>query len=1010
MNEQQTPHSRVLEVVEREGISAVWLVPMIALMFGGWLLIKAIAERGVYITVQFESASGIKVDKTEVRFKGLTLGKVKGVEVTPDLQSVQVEIEMINETESTLTENAQFWFVTADVSLQGIKGLDTLLSGSYIEMQPDITGEGLPQRSFIALKEKPPLDSSKPGLHVSLQSNTLGSLDEGSPVSFKQIQVGHVSSYNYDEQLELVNINIFIEPEHEHLVKKNSRFWNASGLHISGSITGGIDVHVDSMASIISGGVAFDNMKFDGVSEPAKNGDTFQLFDDFKDAEMGHEITLSLGWDADIDRGAPIIYQGVTVGKVENFLKIDPQLRSLKAIATVDPRIVQYLTDESQFYIESPTIDLGGINNLHQMLTGSHIVIRPSLAGEPKSEFEVYLHKPPYKYTEPGLHLILSTHNIESIHPGTRVFYKEMTVGSVQAVDNVGPDNFLVHIFIKPEYQHYVSDDSRFWHASGFSIKGGLRNFEVQAQSMQSVLTGGIAFDIGKSTGGKVPTNGDIYGLYRDKTIAKQRVEFELVVPSTNGIKIGTRIMYRGENIGSIHEIQRHEDKVVLHAGVLPDYQYVLREGTKFWQVDAKLSLSGLTDVEALFGGDYFTFHVGDGEPQLQFVAYQTPPPREISSPGLQLVLTNNNNTVSPGTSVSYRGIVVGQVDNVSLDKDGSQVIVNLTIDDSHRHLITPYTRFYNASGLTLSGGLGNFVVKTESIDTLLAGGISFYNPKLNDLKQNQEITAIKEGDHYTLFNSIEHARSAGIAITIDFNDIAGLRQHLPIKYQDQKIGFIERLDFDADDFGAKVFAYLNDNGRKFAVQGTKFWLAQPELGLVGSTNVKAILDGGFINILPGSGGQQTHFKGEDIAPVVSKLPYGLNVKLVTDRLGSVRVGNPVLYRQVKVGKVIGVDLSQTADTVDVYINIAQRYAPLVTTGSKFWNTSGFNLDAGVFSGVNIESESIEAILAGGIAFATPDTDEEQASIAVTQGHQFKLYQELDDDWQDWRPQIVIQH
>jgi len=130
-----------------------------------------------------------------------------------------------------------------------------------------------------------------------------------------------------------------------------------------------------------------------------------------------------------------------------------------------------------------------------------------------------------------------------------------------------------------------------------------------------------------------------------------------------------------------------------------------------------------------------------------------------------------------------------------------------------------------------------------------------------------------------------------------------------------------------------------------------------------------------------------------------------LNVKLVTQRLGSIRVGNPVLYRQITVGKVIGIDLSARADTVNVFINIAKRYAPLVNTGSKFWNTSGINVEAGIFSGINIDSESIETLISGGVAFATP----ESRHIDVEQEKQiFTLHQDVDSDWLEWQPKITI--
>ena len=129
-----------------------------------------------------------------------------------------------------------------------------------------------------------------------------------------------------------------------------------------------------------------------------------------------------------------------------------------------------------------------------------------------------------------------------------------------------------------------------------------------------------------------------------------------------------------------------------------------------------------------------------------------------------------------------------------------------------------------------------------------------------------------------------------------------------------------------------------------------------------------------------------------------------MNIKLTTQRLGSVRIGNPILYRQIQVGKVIGVGLSDTADYVNVFINIAKPFSALVNSGSQFWNTSGISIEAGIFSGINIDSESIETLIAGGIAFATPEQDEENMALPSS----FTLHADLDNDWLEWQPKIII--
>jgi len=992
----------LVKIVEREGISAIWLVPIIALVFGAWLVFDAVSQRGVFITVQFDNVGGIVPGKTEVRYKGLTAGIVKAVEPSEDLQSVIVEIEMAANTKPYLTDKATFWYVTADISLKGISDIDTLLSGSYINIQPDIKEEGRSKRHFVALKEEPALEESIPGLHISLQAKRLGSLAKHSPVTFRQITVGYVSNYKYVEANQNVEVNLFIEPEYAHLVKENSRFWNASGIQVSASLSQGVKMRASSLASVVSGGIAFDHPDYEPEAPAVESGKSYVLHSDFESAQMGHDIELVLQWDSGIDIGAAIMYQGLTLGRIHDFIKIDPQQRYIRARAKINPRVRPYLTEQAEFYVVSPKLSLSGVSNMGNLLTGSHINVRPSTEGPPASEFEVFNQKPAYKYSEPGLHLILSAQDIASISPGVKVYYKQQAVGNVQAVEAEGPGQFLVHIFIKPEFQHYVAKDSRFWNVSGLKVSGGLQDFELQAQSMQSVLMGGIAFDTGLGKA-KQPKNGDKFQLFLDEETAMQRIEFDLHVASAKGLSKKTRLMYRGEKLGSIHDIVHNELGFILRVGIRPEYQYILRKDSQFWLVNPQVTLSGLTDTDALFGGSYISVNVGQGEVETEFWATNTPPAKHLTAAGLQLTLkADSGNVVTPGSPISYRGIVVGQVDNIALDEGGENVSINITVDDEYRHLINGYTRFYDASGVTVSGSLRSFVVKTESVDSVLRGGISFYNP------QTSEELAVAEGDDFSLYANVEYARSAGMAIRIHFDEISGLKSNTKIKYQDQLVGMVERLVFDPNGYGLTAVAYLNDNGRKFAAEGSKFWLAQPQLGLVGSKNLGALLDGSSIHVLPGNGALKTAFDAENTPPVKQRLTYGLNLKLTADRLGSVRVGNPVLYRQVQVGQVIGVDLSPTADRVDIFINIAKRYMPLVTKDSKFWNISGFKLDAGLFSGVEIDAESIESLLAGGIEFATPASNGQEEIGPVEQGAGFRLYPEAEEEWWQWQPQIAI--
>jgi paraquat-inducible protein B len=998
------------DVVPRQGISVIWFIPFIALIFGGWLGIKAISEQGVFITIEFENGSGIIPKKTEVRYKGLVTGLVSKVEPSDDLESVIAEVEMTQSFAQYLTENTLFWLVSADISLQGVSGLDTLVSGSYINIIPDTDKQAESQDHFIALNEAPQLDMTTPGLHLTLKATVLGSISEDSPITFKQIPIGYVTGYHYSEDSQDININIFIEQEYAHLVKENSLFWNTSGVQFTASVAAGIKVNTDSLGSILGGGIAVDTLSYQEKQPPAKNGHVFPLHADFQSAEMGHSIELTLDWNSGVNHNAAILYQGLTIGAIESFSKIDPKTRKITAKAKVNPRVVPYLTEQSQFYLVSPKIDLTGISNIQSLLTGTQISIQPSLQGAPKNKFLVFNTKPPYPYSEPGLHLIIESDNRHSLKIGNNIYVKQQVVGSVQALETVGTEKQFIHIHIQKEYQHYVTTSSRFYNNSGLKIKASLLGIDVDAQSLQSMLTGGISIiNVDKASEDKPVVNGERFHLFANKKLAEQRINFTLAVSDEEHISTNTRILYRGMEIGAIHTIKAEGDKNKLHLGVLPEYEYILREGTQFWLAKPSLTLSGATDTDALLGGSYITFDLNNESEiaKTDFVLLTSPPAKSASAPGLQLSLLTDTATVATaGSSVSYRGIIVGQVDNVALDKKDDQVQINVTIDDEHKSLIRADTRFYNASGITLSGGLSDFVVKTESIDAMLQGGISFYNPIVKTTPQ----VKVKELEKFELFEHVEQAQSAGLAINVHFNNLSGLKVNTKVIYQAQEVGSVTRLIFEKDKVGVTALVLLNDVGAKFAQQGTHFWLVEPEIGLVGSKNVSSLLEGAFISLSPNDNDnvQQTIFEALDLPPTIKQLPYGLNVKLVAKRLGSVRIGNPILYRQVKVGEVIGIDLSPTADTVDVFINIAKRYAPLVNRDSKFWNTSGININADIFSGVNIESESIETLISGGIAFATPEL-ENTVKDNLIRKHSFILHQDVDQNWLDWQPKIAIE-
>ncbi len=238
-----------------QGPGLVWLVPLVAIAIAGWLVYTTIRDRGPRVSVTFESAEGLEPGKTTVRYKDVVVGTVAAVELAPDLQRIVVTLQMNRGTEVLLREGTAFWIVRPRVGAGGVTGLGTLLSGSYVELDP--SREGAPRREFVGLEEPPLIRSTVPGTRYLLTAERLGGLSRGAPIYHRGIEVGQVLGYRLDPDGRGVTIPIFVRAPHDRLVGPATRFWDASGIALRTG-PGGVELAVTSLQALLLGGVEFD--------------------------------------------------------------------------------------------------------------------------------------------------------------------------------------------------------------------------------------------------------------------------------------------------------------------------------------------------------------------------------------------------------------------------------------------------------------------------------------------------------------------------------------------------------------------------------------------------------------------------------------------------------------------------------------------------------------------------------------------------------------------------------
>ena len=307
------------QVQTKRSFSIIWVVPIIALLIGGWLTFKAMSEKGPEITIAFETADGLVADKTVVKYKDVEIGKVTNIDLSDDISGVVVTVEMTSASNLYLTDKTQFWVVRAKVAAGEISGLGTLLSGAYIGCNPST--EGKKQEHFKGLEKAPILTANLPGRHFVLKSEALGSLDQGSPIYYRGIKVGQVVDYDFDAAAEAVLFKVFISDPFHKKVTDNTRFWNASGVDFTLDATG-IKMDTQSLVSIMLGGVAFDLREHVQPGEQAEEDQDFLLY---ASREASQEVSYGIReyymmyFDQSVRglvTGAPLEILGIKVGEV----------------------------------------------------------------------------------------------------------------------------------------------------------------------------------------------------------------------------------------------------------------------------------------------------------------------------------------------------------------------------------------------------------------------------------------------------------------------------------------------------------------------------------------------------------------------------------------------------------------------------------------------------------------------------------------------------------------------
>ncbi|MDY4388074.1 PqiB family protein [Pectobacterium aroidearum] len=304
---------------QRWRISLIWLVPALAMLTGLAMLIHTWLGTGPEIVVSFQSATGLEAGRTIVKYKDVAVGTVKDISLSQDSNQVLVMVQLNKNAENLAHADSRFWVVRPRVGINGVTGIDTLLSGAYIGADK---GESAQRETrFVGLESPPAVINGMPGSRFVIQADDLGSLDSGSPVYYRRIPVGRIASYQLNRDGRSVQLQVFIDAPYDRFVTPNSRFWNASGVDLSVDANG-FRLKTQTLAAVMAGGIAFSTPDLDSTIARPEPLTTYKLASDRESALSppdGPPILFRLRFDRSLhglEIGAPVEFSSVKIGHV----------------------------------------------------------------------------------------------------------------------------------------------------------------------------------------------------------------------------------------------------------------------------------------------------------------------------------------------------------------------------------------------------------------------------------------------------------------------------------------------------------------------------------------------------------------------------------------------------------------------------------------------------------------------------------------------------------------------
>ncbi len=838
----------------------------------------------------------------------------------------------------------------------------------------------------------------KKGTNIRVIFKSAEGLKEGvTTLEYKGLQLGKVTKISMHEDLKSVKVNILVDNEvAKYVASEGSSFWIKKPTVSLTKISG--------LNTLISGYKIELSPTFKTHEEYDKGNPkyNFEGLDTQPNDELdndGYYVSLIANDKDNVEVGTPIFYNNFQIGEItaKEFI-----FEKVYFTAYVYDKFNYLVNRSSQFFInEALKVSYGasGLNievgSLYSALVGGVTVITPDKNEAKITKEEAYILYGKKDDLKNKVFFNISFKDAAGIEQNTPIIFKGIEIGKITEV-KLNKENLDSKAFIYEEYKYLLTNKTKFFVEEPSVSFDGVKN-------LGNIVKGNfVSLDYVK---GEYKNS---FTAINKKDINKSAnlIKVELLSENLNSISNKSKIYYKNIEIGKVDNYVLTPDLKNVKITILIDEKYkdLINDNTLFYDMSSKLvemkSLNlniNYSGVEPLLNGAIgLVGEKKDGAKlsNKEFKLYSSYKDVEklkrIYNTGFTIESTFDNDfEIKQDMAIMYKNQEIGFVKEIKFDDKKSKV--NLFIYSEFKKYITNKSRFYKKGVVNLKASLSGVLFEVDNFSSLIDGSIH--------LDTESNVTFEKP----QIFSSEDEMKNSTNSITIVFDDVEGLQENFSqLTYKGVNVGKVTNVKLNEKQ-QVEVKAMIYDDFASFAKTGTVYFLKKPRISLQEVANAGSTIMAVNIGVIKSDNQTvQTRFDGLVNQPSVETSHFGTVFKVEDITASSVNVDAPVYYKNVQIGKVSKIDLSEDGSKVVVDCLIYDKYKKLIRKNSEFYDISGFEMKFSIFSGSKVESNTFTSLLKGGLVVVTPY---EYGDIANPKD-KFTLVKTLREDWKSISPSI----